>query len=74
VSVERVQTSQLLQDLSGYRDERFVADFLGTTVETLRTWRRRRCGPPWVKFGKLVRYSIAGLIAWANSQPGGQAA
>jgi hypothetical protein len=54
------------------RTEQFAADFTGTKPETLRTWRRKGSGPPWKKInGKLIRYSLAGLIAWVKAQPGG---
>jgi hypothetical protein len=71
LDLELLPTSDDLGPLSGYRDERFVADFLGTKVETLRTWRKRGCGPPWYKLGsKLVRYRLGEVVGWANSQPG----
>jgi hypothetical protein len=69
-----LQTAHLPHELNltaHNRDERFAAAFLGTATETLRTWRRRGIGPPWRKInGKLIRYSLAELIAWVNSQPG----
>ena len=48
-------------------DER-AAEFLGTTVATLRKWRCRGVGPRWRKFGHLVRYSTADLERWAAEQ------
>lgn len=61
-----------LQATAYNRDERFTAAYLGVKIETLRTWRKRRCGPPWRKInGRLVRYSLADLMAWVDSQPGG---
>jgi hypothetical protein len=58
------------------RNEKFVARFFGVSVECVRGWRKRQIGPPHRKIGgKLVRYSVAGLTAWAQAQPaGGQAA
>ena len=54
------------------RDEYFVAEFLGVSIETLRGWRKRRTGPPWKQLnGRCIRYSLAGLIAWSEEQPGG---
>lgn len=53
------------------RDEAFAAAFVGSTVETLRTWRKRGCGPPWKKLNGLVRYSLASLQEWVESKPGG---
>jgi hypothetical protein len=59
------------------RDERFAAKFLGVNPETLRGWRRRGVGPRHKKImGKLIKYSIASLIEFMESQPtgGGRAA
>ena len=58
------------------RDEPFAATFVGSTVETLRTWRKRGCGPPWKKLNGLVRYSLESLQEWVEAQPtgGGRAA
>jgi len=75
VSVEPLETTQLPKDLNGFCSEEFAADYLGVKRATLRTWRKRGCGPPWYKIGdRLVRYKTRGLVSWANSQPGGQAA
>jgi len=53
------------------RDERFVAHFYGVDAETVRGWRKRGQGPRYKKInGKLIRYSLADLTAWAESQPG----
>ena len=34
------------------------------TVGTLRNWRAMRIGPPFVKIGKAVLYSVSELDAW----------
>ena len=52
-------------------DEPFAAALLGTKVETMRTWRKRHCGPPWKKLNGLVSYSLASLQEWVESQPTG---
>lgn len=31
---------------------------------TLRNWRYRRFGPPWIKLGKEVLYPLAGVEKW----------
>lgn len=36
---------------------------LGST-STLRTWRRRRVGPGYIKQGRTVRYPAGELAAW----------
>jgi len=42
--------------LPGYLSEQEQAERLNRTVRTLRAWRRRREGPPWVKMGGSVLY------------------
>jgi hypothetical protein len=37
-------------------------------VRTLRKWRERRTGPPWIKFGKAILYPIDGFEAWLRAQ------
>jgi hypothetical protein len=53
------------------RDERFTANRLGVSVETLRTWRKRGVGPRYRKLGRCVRYSLADLDAFVEAQPTG---
>jgi excisionase family DNA binding protein len=36
--------------------ENEAAQQLGLSVATLRAWRLRRAGPPFVRFGRAVRY------------------
>ena len=72
--MKAAQPTSLPQELqiSAYnRDEGFAAAFLGVTIGAMRTWRKKRCGPPWRKIGKLVRYSLADLKQWVESQPAG---
>lgn len=45
-----------------------VADFLGTTVDTLANWRYRGVGPRFVKVGGIVRYRWADVHAWVESR------
>ncbi len=33
-------------------------------VATIRGWRHKGTGPPWVRFGGLVRYSRAAVERW----------
>jgi hypothetical protein len=54
------------------KTEDFAAQLLGAHRETLRGWRKRGVGPQFKKVGgKLVRYSIASLMAFMQAQPGG---
>jgi hypothetical protein len=38
------------------------------SVRTLRNWRTRRTGPPFVRLGRNVLYPIDGFAAWLKSQ------
>lgn len=39
----------------------------GIPEKTLEVWRYRGVGPPYHKFGRLVRYAVADLDEWARS-------
>lgn len=41
-----------------------VAGYLKVKTQTLAKWRVQRDGPPYLKLGRLVRYSEAGFTAW----------
>lgn len=45
-----------------------AASWLGIAPGTLYNWRTRNEGPAAVKCGRLVRYRIEDLEAWAVSQ------
>ena len=47
--------------------EEEFAEQIGQSVATLRTWRARRIGPPFVKIGKKVFYS-QGARDWVLAQ------
>jgi len=49
-------------------DEETIALELGVSVKTLRKWRTLRQGPPYSKFGSLVRYSLSEVREWAKAQ------
>lgn len=36
--------------------------------ETMRRWRASRQGPPYRRFGRLIRYHVPALLAWAQQQ------
>ena len=69
-------TEQELEINAFNRDERFAARYLGVAVETLRGYRKRNRGPEYRRIGgRLIKYSLASLRSFADSQPrGGQAA
>jgi predicted DNA-binding transcriptional regulator AlpA len=47
-----------------------VADYLGIPVNSLKMWRYRRTGPPWLKLGRHVRYRQTTLERWLDGQEG----
>lgn len=54
-----------------------AAPVIGVEPLTLKEWRRRGYGPPYVKFGNRVRYRLSDLEAWMAEHtvtPGSQAA
>lgn len=44
-----------------------AADMLGISRRTLPIWRVQGRGPRFVKIGRLVRYELAELNAWIES-------
>ncbi len=44
--------------------EEHTAKVLGKTPRTLRKWRERRCGPPYIKIGRDIMYRRASMFAW----------
>ena len=59
--VPMVMTPNLLtpEDLSG---------LLKVPVDTLRHWRYHRTGPPWLKIGGRVRYTVPAVTEWLAAQ------
>jgi len=54
------------------KTEEFAARFCGLSVETIRGFRKRSVGPKFRKImGKSIRYSIASLTEFMESQPTG---
>lgn len=45
-----------------------AAKFLGLSPATLQSWRSRKKGPPYARFGRAVKYRLADLRAWAEAQ------
>ena len=50
--------------LEGYDDEEATANELGLKPRTLRGWRQKGIGPPYVQVGRQIFYSRAGRVAW----------
>lgn len=47
-------------------NEKNAAAFLSVSVRTIQDWRFRNTGPKYKKLGRLVRYSVADLAAYAE--------
>jgi hypothetical protein len=45
-----------------------AAERLRVEPETLRNWRWRGEGPPFLKLGRVVRYRLVDLAAWLEAQ------
>ena len=45
-------------------DEQIAASYTGKSVRTLQQYRYRGEGPPYIKAGRSVRYSLRDLDAW----------
>lgn len=55
-------------------DTEATSVYLDVPAETLKTWRRRGEGPPFIRVnGRMVRYRPAHLDAWLDSQTVGAA-
>ena len=48
--------------------EKEAALFLSVSLRTIQNWRFRNRGPKYKKLGRLVRYSIADLSAYAEKE------
>jgi hypothetical protein len=53
--------------LDGYLNEDEEASALGVVTRTLRSWRQRGEGPPYVKVGRQVFYPIDDGTAWLKT-------
>jgi hypothetical protein len=45
-----------------------IAAYLRVAVRTLQSWRHRGGGPPFRKYGELVRYHGGDVLAWDASR------
>ena len=53
--------------LDGYLNEEEEASAFGVVTRTLRSWRQRGEGPPYVKVGRQVFYPIDGGTTWLKT-------
>jgi hypothetical protein len=69
---KRVKSGKSEQDkliaAKQYGNVEIVARILGVSVSYLNKARMSGDGPPYVKFGRNVRYSILEVLAWAESR------
>ena len=49
------------------KDEQ-AADLIGLSVQTLRNWRFKREGPPYIRAGRSIRYSFQDLLGWMEGK------
>jgi hypothetical protein len=42
--------------------------FLQLSEKTLKDWRYKGYGPPWIKMGKHVRYDVDAVLDWLEGQ------
>ena len=54
--------------LDEYVTDTELAQQLGRTARTLRTWRRQRLGPPFVVIGRDVKYRKDAVAEWLRSR------
>lgn len=47
-----------------------LAAQLRYSTSTLKRWRQRKIGPPWIRVVGGVRYPAGGITAWLNGMPG----
>lgn len=59
------EDSELLAD---YLPEEKLAALLGKTTRTLRSWRKKRAGPPFVRLGRDIFYHVPSSKKWLEKQ------
>ena len=53
-----------------YLNSEQTADYLGISVATLKNWRKRGDGPPFIKVNaRVIRYQHCDLEAWMDGRP-----
>jgi len=57
-----------LTDATGFVVEAVVCDVLQVPPRKLQRWREQGGGPPYFKFNQSVRYRLAEVLAWAETQ------
>jgi hypothetical protein len=57
-----------MPDMEPLIPEAHAAGLLGVAIHTLRNWRHRRVGPPYVKAEGAVRYTQPGLRTYVEAR------
>lgn len=53
-----------------YLNSEQTAEYLGISVATLKNWRKRGDGPPFIKVNaRLIRYQQSDLDTWMDCKP-----
>lgn len=53
--------------LAAYMTEAQAATALSVTTRSLRAWRQKRQGPPWLRIGQTIYYRRSALTDWLRS-------
>jgi excisionase family DNA binding protein len=56
----------MTQITSTFLTQQELAEMLRLPERTLEDWRLTRTGPPYLKFGRHVRYDLHDVLAWAK--------
>jgi len=66
--MERNHKPNVRRVLDGFLSEQAFADEIGRAVITLRLWRRKGYGPPFVRVGKTPYYDVEKARHWIAAQ------
>jgi hypothetical protein len=66
--MEQLVSGENTKLLADFLDEHELAADLGKAVRTLRRWRVKREGPPFVTLGRKVLYRRASIVNWLVSR------
>jgi Helix-turn-helix domain len=47
--------------------EHDASQYIGCKPQTLRAWRHRKQGPPYIMLGRAIRYRVQDLDAWLDA-------
>lgn len=64
----RLETLKMPVALENLLSENEISKLFGRSIPTLQKDRLRGNGPPFIKIGRLVRYSPSAVQAWLDDQ------